>query len=118
MPRTNVPVTPVTRAGVVPPAQVVGDIVNFHEFLNDGKTIIEITNTDAGAARDTTFLIPGDLDGVTVAGKVVSTPAAGGVRLVGPFPQNVYNQGGADAGKVFFNPTDVDLRYRAYSIGA
>lgn len=110
MPRTALTISDVTRSGVTQPAQQNGDNVNGNYLAyNDGKIIIEVQNS-SGGALNVTFGIPGTLDGVSTAGKVISV-AAGAYVYFGPFPPGIYNQ--AD-GTVNVDVTASTMKFRVY----
>lgn len=97
MSRVSIPVTTVSRSGATPPAQVDADQANGNQLdANDGRTIIEIVSSDAGA-QTVAFELPSSLvDGQAVTPKTVTVPA-GATRLVGPFPKGLYNDPSAVA---------------------
>lgn len=118
MPRTAIAVTTVTRSGVVPPSATAGDAANDHEIAaNDGKIWLEAKNTHGSLAQDVTIVTPGTIDtpALAIADLVVNL-AAGVIKLIGPFPTSYYNQGGADAGKIFINVGENTWEFRAYKL--
>ena len=101
MARTNLAVTPITRAGVLA-AGVVGT-ADGHMFANSGEEFLEVVNANATVARTVTIVTGGQLEGSEIADQTVSIPAASR-RLIGPFPPRSFNQiVGADRGKVHVN---------------
>ncbi len=88
MPRVDLPLTEILRAGVAPGAEVVGDAANDHSFANDGRVFLLARNTDA-SSRDVTIVTPGTVDEENVSDKIVAVPA-GASRYIGPFPPSVY----------------------------
>jgi hypothetical protein len=91
--RGNLAVQQITRAGISQTLSA-GDATNHHKFLNDGKrTYLRAKNTDS-SAKTLTFLIPGSIDGQSVAnsGRQVVVPLTTGDLLIGPFPAAQYNQ--------------------------
>lgn len=113
MPRVDLPVTAVTRSGVAQPAETNADTANNHQLFNDGRTILEVRNSDGIAAQTITFEIPGEIDlGIAVPDRVITIPATA-VRLIGPFPLS-YNQPGTSL--VHVNPGNAALRFRAYRV--
>jgi hypothetical protein len=113
MARVSIPVTTIDRTGEAPPAQVNADSVNKNQLdANDGRTIIEIVSSDAGA-QTVAFEIPGSLvDGQAVTPKAITVPA-GATRYIGPFPKAIYNQTG---GELFLDPSvSTTLKFRAYN---
>lgn len=88
MPRVNVPVTSITRAGVADTTPTTGDATNGHSVANTGDVWVEVENTGA-SSRTLTALIPGTVDGQAVASKTWSL-GAGVRRRIGPFPIKHY----------------------------
>jgi hypothetical protein len=65
---------------------------DHHEFVNDGKTFILALNTN-GATRDVTISAVASVRNCNHATSTVATvPITTGVSLLGPFPQEVFNQ--------------------------
>ncbi|MFF1709303.1 hypothetical protein [Streptomyces sp. NPDC058268] len=89
MPRVNVPVTPITRAGVAPPTEVNGDATNQHVVQNNGRMILLVRNSGVTVARTVTLRIPSVVDGQTVTPRTVSI-AQSASRYIGPFPTDSY----------------------------
>lgn len=114
MPRSAIPVTALDRTGVAPPSQTNADATNKHTLANpNGRTLLEIVSSDAGAQTVTFDIVTAAVDGVAVPAKSVAVPA-GATRMVGPFPKNFYNQTGD---VVNVNPSvSTTLKFRAYSI--
>lgn len=110
MPRTNIPVNITDRAGLDPSGlEVTADATNDHSMANDGNTLLLIRNSNAGAPSTATFVIPGTVDGQTVANKTLTVSA--GVtqsRIVGPFPTNTYG------GTLNIDVADTNLRFVAF----
>jgi hypothetical protein len=80
MPRVAIPVHSYSITGYPvgqPPFPVTADPTNHHEFVNDGRTIIEITNPDA-ATRVVTLLTVGEVDGVPTEDLTYTVPASTG----------------------------------------
>jgi archaellum component FlaG (FlaF/FlaG flagellin family) len=108
MPRVVVPVTEVTRAGILPATEVAGDATNNHYVNNDGVTWLEIRNAGASSRTFTSVV------NVTVDGAVVTNPtvtlAASATKKVGPFPTAIY-------GSTFnFNVDHTDIKITAYRL--
>lgn len=66
MPRTSIPKTQLSDAGVADPAETDADVVNGNSLANTGKTVLRVRNAHATLARTVTFATP-----VTVGGKAV-----------------------------------------------
>lgn len=112
MPRTALTITDVTRAGVTQPSQQNGDNANGNSLAyNDGKIILEVNNT-SGGALNCTIGIPGTIDSVSTAGKVVSV-GAGATTYIGPFPPALYNQ---SDGTVNVDVTASTMKFRVYHL--
>lgn len=113
MPRTSIPITKSTDAGVAQPAQTNGDLTNLMYLpYNDGRVLLEVVSSDAGA-QTVTVETPGVVNGLAIADQVVSV-AAGATKYLGPFPPAVYNQ---PDGTVNVNPSvNTTLKFRAYQI--
>jgi hypothetical protein len=78
--------TLVTRSGVAPVAPVAMDATNGNTVTNDGRTCIEITNTNASSTAHTlTVAIAKTVDGQTVEPRTYSIAAGATLRLYG-FP--------------------------------
>jgi hypothetical protein len=88
MPRAELPVTTFTRAGV-DLAPTVGDPVNNHTVVNDGRTGIIVENTGATVARTVTFHLYRKVDGFAVTPRT-ETLAVGEKQGFGPFDPNEY----------------------------
>jgi archaellum component FlaG (FlaF/FlaG flagellin family) len=110
MARVNVPVTEITRAGIVPATEVNGDATNNHYIANDGATWLEVRNAGA-SSRTLTKVINVTIDGNAVTNPTV-TLAASAVKKVGPFPIATY-------GSTFnFNVDHADIKITAYRLAA
>lgn len=111
MPRTNVPVSSISRTGkALTDAGTAGDATNHHEFTNNGSTILRVKNTNA-ATRDVTLNIARTVDDRVPAARVVTVAATTGDVLIGPFPV-------ADYGTLatFNLSADAGVTVYAYSI--
>lgn len=113
MPPVSIPVTQLTDAGVAPPAQTNGDLTNGNQLdFNDGRIIVEVISTDAGA-QSVTVVTPGSVGGFAIADNVVAVPA-GATRIIGPLSPSTYNQ---SDGSVRVNPSvSTTLKFRAYRV--
>ncbi len=108
MPRIQVPVTEITRAGILPATEVNGNATDNHYISNDGVTWLEIRN--AGASTRTLTKVVN----VTVDDATITTPpaalAASATKKVGPFPVSIY-------GTTFnFNVDHADIKITAYRL--
>ncbi|MET9729708.1 hypothetical protein ABZZ79_03275 [Streptomyces sp. NPDC006458] len=89
MPRTAVPVTQITRAGVAAPAETNGDPVNNHVIPNNGRMLLLVRNSGSTVARTVTLRLPGLHDGQSITPRTVSVPQSAS-RYIGPFPTDSY----------------------------
>lgn len=89
MPRVNVPVTQITRAGVAAPAETNGDATNNHVISNNGRVILLVRNSGSTVARTVTLRLPGLTDGQAITPRTVSVPISTS-RYIGPFPTDDY----------------------------
>lgn len=92
MARTALTVQNIALAGLTP-AYSAGDAVNFHEFINDGNTMLQVKNTGGGACTVTIYT-PAKVAGVDIADITVVVGATTGDKMIGPFPTHVFNQSG------------------------
>lgn len=110
MPRVAIPVTTITRAGIVPPAETVGDTVNNHSVAgNDGKVFLEIRNAGATVSRTATVLFAQQVDGQTVPGKPVAVAQAT-TENAGPWPVSLYGS------TINVDVDNAELRLRAWRL--
>lgn len=122
MARTNVPVTTVTRDGILVAggsvSEVDGDTVNHHVMVNTGREVLQVRNS-GGAEYDVTFETSGVVDGQAVGDRVEAIPA-GETHVFGPFPEGIYDQpaGGDDAGNLHFQVEHADLKLLAMKLPA
>ncbi|KWT61852.1 hypothetical protein ADL21_11240 [Streptomyces albus subsp. albus] len=89
MPRTSIPVTKLSDAGVADPAEQNGDPVNQHALANTGKTVLRVRNAHATLARTLTLVTPVTVGGKAVADTVVSVPATS-TRTFGDLSRALY----------------------------
>lgn len=89
MPRTAVPVTQITRAGVAAPTETNGDPTNNHTIPNNGKMFLLVRNSGSTVARTVTLRLPGLTDGQAITPRTVSV-AQSTSRYIGPFPTGDY----------------------------
>lgn len=104
MARTALPIQQIPRNGSIAGVSfTAADATNDHEFPNDGNTFLIVKNTDVAAQSVTVVSVP-DEHGRT-GDLTISVPANGGVAVTSVFRPAIWNQSGADAGKVFVNIT-------------
>lgn len=102
MARTDLPVTLTTRAGhnlasaLPTPATVDG-----HSFLNNGRRMVRVKNTNA-APQTVTVQIPGEVEGQPLTDRPYTIPATTGDVLIPPLPA-IYNQAN---GRVYLDYSD------------
>lgn len=109
MARTAVAVTQIDRAvGVAPATFASADVANGNYVPNDGRTWIELDNTDA--AQQTCTVHPArTVDGQSVTG-VDHIVAAGAQLRLGPYPTSDYS------GQLAINCTSANLKVAAYRL--
>jgi hypothetical protein len=110
MPRTPVPVTTVTRAGIAPAAEVNGDSANNHSVVNDGKMTLEVRNAHATIAKTVTVKFTTTVDDQIVTSRVYSIPATV-TRRIGPWPTQWYGQ------SLQVDVESADIKLTAYTPG-
>src|SRR5215467_15226689 len=93
MPRVNVPVNRGSRNSgrldITSIAEVVGDAVNNHTIVNDGKTVVHVHNTSGDTARVVTFHTSHGTDGLASPAFTESIPFGKTYRY-GPYPTADY----------------------------
>jgi hypothetical protein len=89
MPRVDVPVTTITRAGVAAPAEVNGDPTNNHQVTNNGRVFLLVRNSGTTVNRVVTLKLSPTHDGQSVTPRTVSL-AQSTSRYIGPFPPSDY----------------------------
>lgn len=109
MPRIDLPVTEVTRTGVAPAAEIVGDATNFHSFNNDGSVVLLARNSGATVTRTVTLRYTGVVDGQAIVARTVAIPISVS-RYIGPFPTDVWGQ------TVNIDVDNAELRLSTYHI--
>lgn len=88
MAATPVAVTKITRTGIAPAAFVDSDNVNGNTAANDGRTWLELSNTDTGS-HTVAVTVAREVDGQAVT-PVSHSIAAGAQLRLGPFPIEDY----------------------------
>lgn len=109
MPRVNVPVTSITRAGVAPATEVNGDATNNHSLANTGDCWIEVRNSGSTVARVLSAHFVNNVDGVTVDPKTWSIPTSS-TRRIGPFPTRLYGT------TLLIDVDNAELKLTAYRV--
>ena len=89
MPRTDLTPQQIARTGLAPTFGS-ADGTNQNAFYNDGRTHLHVKN-GGGSSINVTIDTPNTVDGLAISNLVVAVPA-GGERIIGPFPTNIYNQ--------------------------
>lgn len=89
MPRVNLPITNISRAGIAPGTEANGDPVNNHEVTNDGRVFLLVRNSGSTTARTVTVRLPGTEDGQGITPRTTSIPVSSS-RYFGPFPPAQY----------------------------
>ena len=118
MPRIEIPVTQLTRAGVEDDTAVVSDASDGHYFTgNDGEIWLEIENVSA--TPRTVEILPSPsytADGLTVNPQEVLVPANTRVKS-GPFKVSTFKQNSSN--DVYIDvPVDTDLELYAFRLGS
>ena len=109
--RVNLPLTPITRAGVDITAgvgEVTGDVAADHYFANDGNVILLARATSIDTSYDVRPSFT--MDGQTVADFAAPLFFANPIEMAGPYPTDLYNQ---PDGNVFINAASNTIRLRA-----
>ena len=85
--------TQTSRTGLsIADAAMTAAFVDGHKFVNDGRTVLLMQNTNA-ASRVVTVQTPGLVDGVLSVADLGITVAATTGRILTPFfPPTIYNQ--------------------------
>lgn len=117
MARSEIVVTDITRDGVAQGSQRTGDATNDHFATGgaDGRTMLEIVSSDAGA--QTVEVVPNPsltADGLTVDNLSIAV-AAGATVYAGPFRTNTFTQNATN--DLYVNPSvSTTLKFRAYRL--
>jgi hypothetical protein len=88
VPRIQIPVTQLSRAGVTLPAVTTGNATDNHYVVNDQNVGLIIENTGA-VDRTVTFYTVKSIDGLTAPTRV-ETLTAGQEQGFGPFDPAIY----------------------------
>ncbi len=89
-------------AGVIP-ANVAATLTDGNRFRNTGREFIMITNNGAVNPCVVTIPTPQTTHGLTIQDPTVSVPKDGIIKIIGPFPPEVYNNspGATDENEVY-----------------
>ena len=102
MARSELAVQPVSRQGLDPVYTAAN--VDGHSVQNDGRMLLHVKN---GAVEVIlTLFIARTVDGQPVVSILATVPDSG-ERFIGPFPAEVYNQGGSVGDLIHINFNDV-----------
>ena len=96
MARTVLTAQTIVRTGLTPSFAAV-DAANGESFDNTYQNLVLYVKNGAGAPINVTIGVASTVDGLTVPDLVVAVPA-GGEKIIGPFPNNVYGQEDPDSG--------------------
>lgn len=109
MPRTEVPLRTITKAGYTPTALVAGDLTNGNVVKgNNGAIWLEAKNTGV-SPYTLTVNTPGTVEGNPIGDKVYTLAASAELR-VGPFSQHAYGN------DIEFNVNNVAITVAAYQL--
>lgn len=81
-----------------------GDAANDHYFLNSGRELVIMRNTN-GTPKTATVVSVADRHGRS-GDKTITCPATTGVSIYGPFAPSLFGQRGTDRGRVHIDLTD------------
>lgn len=117
MARSAIAVTEIDRDGVAQGAQTTADATNDHYVTGgaDGRTLLEIISTDAGAQTVEIEAAPAfTVDGLTVNPLSISV-AAGATVYAGPFRTSTFKQDASNT--LYVDPSvSTTLKFRAYRL--
>ena len=126
MPRVNIPIQQITRAGVLigsGGSEVTGDSVNFHYLDPRGtsdKVFVHFRN-NAATTRNITLVFANLVDGQAVTHRIVTLGNAAS-KVIGPFPPELFAQPGTPGGSgdaapgcVYINVDSADVRISAFA---
>lgn len=107
MARQNIPITQSNRKGGNPfPAPTIPVAADDLTLINDGRTVLLVTNSDVAAPHSLTINFAEKVDGQTVTPLTI-TLAASQILPLGPYPADLY-------GRVMtIDVTDALLRFQA-----
>jgi len=118
MPRVDVPVVTITRAGALLGSlgsEVTGDAANNHTMKNSGVEVLGLRNNGA-TTRTVTIPTPKTVDGLAIADRTVQL-LANEHKIVGPFPEGTYDQAsGTEQGQMHIDVDHADVRLQAWRI--
>ncbi len=81
-----------------------GDAANDHYFLNSGRELLIMRNSNA-APKTATVVSVADVNGRT-GDKTITCPLTTGVSIYGPFAPSLFGQRGTDRGRVHIDLAD------------
>jgi len=116
MPRTAIPMTDPTRAGVAI-NQAAADTVNGN-YLDTPDLCILLLNNQSGGAINVTLQYNGTWDGLAVSGRVLSCPTGFITVISGLSPSSHFQN--ADAGRLYIDAASSSLLLGAirFPVGA
>lgn len=119
MPRTQIPITTITRTGVLQATSVVAaDVVNNHKVSeNDGRKFVEMANVSNASSVNVTFDIPKLYDDDLTITDIIVALAPGQVKLVGPWKTGIFNQTvGSTDNAIHFDVSSTGVTFRGYRL--
>jgi len=116
MARTALSVQEIAVAGITPSYEAAN--ADGEKISNDGKTFIQVKNTNAGEIT-VTVVTPITIGGLAVSDRTITVPATTGDKMIGPFKAAHYDQlSGDDEGFVYVNFSAVtDVTIAAFRVG-
>jgi hypothetical protein len=106
----------ITRAGVTVALVPAGTTSAGDEFVNDGRTFLEVNNAHASASRTVTIVsrVTSPPPGTAAANVLVNVNPNTRVKI-GPFPTQAFNDANSRA-KVTYSNNGADLTVAVYKL--
>jgi hypothetical protein len=107
----------ISRSGVAVSLVAAGTTSAGDEFVNDGRTFLEVNNANASASRTVTVTsrVTSPPPGTAAANVVVTVNQSSRVKI-GPFPTQAFNDANSRA-KVTYSNSGADLTVAVYTLG-
>ncbi len=99
---TEITVQTPAIAGVIP-TNAAATLTDGNRFVNTGREFVMITNDGGVNPVVVTIQTPQTIAGLAIADPTVSVPKDGVIKIIGPFPPEVYNNpaSGTDPNEVY-----------------